>query len=334
MRLRAGKKCSLLAAQLGRIRGGQHVRRIVVFELAQIDAVISAIDHQIDLRALAAPLRYMCGDCRDAQLLLDVLDVLDAQGLERVAGPGPKALRVGLPLPVAFHVVDFIFPPADPFQVEQREFIAEQIDALLLLVAELRQKRDEARLEQLGQDVAESAAAAQLGFRKQLLAAQAVVAARKRFDHRQMLRIVAEQRAEPLVKFSAQRRIPLEVPALDELICRGAGLHPRQVRGDASHGHVELHELLRGQHHALVREKQPGFIESEGQQPYLLCEPAVQTSLVVQHFLDHPGCGRAAYDDDQARLAGKIAVPGMINDPGPPQIASNGTPATASRQGK
>ena len=69
--LRAGsrKKSRLLSHEFLRILRADHVFSIIKFEFTQIDAIVRAIDDEIDLRLVVVPLRYPGGDAANAKLL-------------------------------------------------------------------------------------------------------------------------------------------------------------------------------------------------------------------------------------------------------------------------
>lgn len=160
-----------LIAQVFRVRFGDGERIDGVFDLAQVDHLVSSVDGQINLSAFfgssALPGRGMANDAADTQRFFDLRDMSQAYLLKGIARPGPLRGVIDSVHPHPFVVVGVVFYE---LQVEQAVEIGQAVKSVLRFFVKGRIAGDEPTLLQFPQQAGQGSAGFHTGRLRQLFA--------------------------------------------------------------------------------------------------------------------------------------------------------------------
>src|SRR5713226_4597560 len=232
----------------------------------------------------------------DSERLLDLRDVRQAGVFERITCPGDASRGGALLQPPG----GATFRPRQrlhPAQVEERELIDQAVLALPYTASKGHAAQNESGCFKLLQDRAQVATRQSTAF-DELRPRETGSLGGERFDDLQMPLVMLEERRVELAELIAQSCVLHEEQSIDILRGRAAFADFVEVVRDAAHRHEDLQDLNGIERDAAALQELRGFAQVERLQGDRTGDAVVQAALVVQHVHDHPGCCRAADDEN------------------------------------
>ena len=228
---------------------------------------------------------HIADHARNAQCLLDLVDMLETNALEGQPAPSVVDGLFQDGRPIVF-VVDVF--PCHELEIEQRKIVNKLIDSLFFRFSQSIVGADEVALFKFGEDFRQGAAIVLSQGLDDFRPSHACLFGAQCGHHIDIGLRVAEQRRIKRIELAAHFAVSVEKHTVDVLCPRKFLLQKIPVKRNAAHDHVCLKDVASIHAQPLRLGVQLALMQGERLNVNLARQPVVQSTVIHHYIVDNP----------------------------------------------